>query len=276
VTWSPQPGILVAVETGSGLTRDELLTIASNVTPTSSLPSILLVLALTGTDSDGRQAVAVGGVISGEICLTTSTGCTQVLQTSPEPGMVAASAIYSQPTDFGIAGVATGDIASIQATHPDGSIANIHLTRQPVGTTQAFALITDEAVTLTPLDAAGNPIEKFEVSNAPPPAQSATETTISASATLPGYLPSPECSTTHIIEMPAVVGLTVEDATRLLTQLCIQAATTFSDSATTGTGSPAYPSGIIVAQEPTAATPIAVPTSATLTAESQLPVVTTP
>lgn len=191
VTWSPQPGALVAVETGPGLNRDDLLTIASHITPTLTLPSIPLVLASTEIDSSSRQAVALGGVINGEICLTTTTGCTQVLQSTPEPGTVAAAAIYAQPTDFGIAGIATGDITTIQATHPDGSITDIKPTQQPIGTTQAFALITDTAVTLIGLDAAGNPIQNIEVTNVPRPAEGVTPTTVSAS-TVPGTTASPE------------------------------------------------------------------------------------
>ena len=184
VTWLPQPGALVAVETGPGLTREDLLTIASNITATLTLPSIPLVLASTEIDSSSRQAVALGGVINGEICLTTTTGCTQVLQSTPEPGTVAAAAIYAQSTDFGIAGIATGDITTIQATHPDGSITDVHPTQQPIGTTQAFALITDTAVTLIGLDAAGNPIQNIEVTNVPRPAEDATPTTVTASTTM--------------------------------------------------------------------------------------------
>lgn len=185
VTWSPQPGVLVAVETGPTLTRDELLTIASNVTPTTTLPSIPLVLASTGTDSDGRQAVALGGIINGEICLATPAGCTQVLQGVPEPGTVAATAIYSHPTNFGIAGIATGDIVAIRAVHPDGSTADIPLARQPIGTTQAFALVTESPVTLVALDASATPIENVEITNNPPPGDTVVPTTVSANTTPP-------------------------------------------------------------------------------------------
>ncbi len=185
VTWSPQPGVLVAVETGPTLTRDELLTIASNVTPTAALPSIPLVLASTDTDSDGRQAVALGGIINGEICLDIPAGCTQVLQGVPEPGTVAASAIYAHPTDFGIAGIATGDIAAIRVIRPDGSTTDIPLARQPIGTTQAFAFVTDASVTLIALDASATPIENVAITNIPPPAETVVSTTVSANTTPP-------------------------------------------------------------------------------------------
>jgi|JI10StandDraft_1071094.scaffolds.fasta_scaffold17765_3 hypothetical protein len=169
VTWSPQPGTLVAVESGPGLTRDDLLTIADHVTPTTTQAAISLVLAATETDPEGRQAVALGGVIDGEICLTTTGGCEQVLPSTPEPGTVAAAAIYSQPTDFGIAGIATGDIATIRASRPDGTTTDVTLARQPIGTTHAFALVTDTAVTLTAFNTDGTPIENIEVTTAPRP-----------------------------------------------------------------------------------------------------------
>lgn len=217
VTWSPQPGVLVAVETGPGLTRDDLLTIASHVTPTSALPSIPLVLASTEIDSGSRQAVTLGGLINGEICLTTSTGCTQVLQSTPQPGTVAAAAVYAQPTDFGIAGIATGNITTIRATHPDGSITDVHPTQQPIGTTQAFAFITDTAVTLIGLDAAGNPIQNIEVANVPRPAENVTPTTVSAITTPGTTAPPPDCLVGNVAEMPvlacvAVAALVVTEA----------------------------------------------------------------
>jgi hypothetical protein len=185
VTWSPQPGVLVAVETGPALTRDELLTIASNITPTATLPSIPLVLASTAKDSEGRQAVALGGIINGEICLTTAEGCTQVLHSTPEPDAVAAPAIYAHPTDFGIAGIATGDIAAVRVVHRDGSTTDIPLARQPVGTTQAFALVTDAPVTFIALDASATPIENVEITNIPPSAETVVPTTVSANTTPP-------------------------------------------------------------------------------------------
>lgn len=276
VTWSPQPGTLVAVETGPSLTRDDLLTIASRVTPTSVLPSIPLVLASTEIDSDGRQAIALGGVTNGEICLTATTGCAQVLQGTSEPGIIAASAIYAQPTDFGIAGIATVDVATIRATHPDGSITDIHPTRQPIGTTQAFALVTDTAVTLTGLDAAGNPIQNIEVTNAPIPAEATTPTTVLVSTTPATTAPPQDCSTSNTAEMPVLIGLTVDDATRLLSPFCIQPAITFTDPGSPATGTPSYPSGIISTQEPAAGTKISVGAVVTLTAHSTLPGISVP
>ena len=271
VTWSPQPGALVAVETGPGLTRNDLLTIAAHITATLALPSIPLVLASTAIDSSSRQAVALGGVINGEICLTTTTGCTQVLQSTPEPGTVAAAAIYAQPTDFGVAGIATGDITTIRTTHPDGSITDVHPTQQPIGTTQAFALITDTAVTLIGLDAAGNPIQNIEVTNVPRPAEDVAPTTVSASTTPGTTAPPPDCRASSIAEMPVLTGLTVEDATRLLAPFCIQPVITFTDPGSAETNTPAYPSGIISAQEPAAGTQISFGAAVTLAARSTLP-----
>jgi hypothetical protein len=191
VTWSPLPGTLVAVETGPGLTRDDLLNIASNVTPTSETLPIALELAATDTDGDGRQVVALGGVFNGEVCLDITSTCAQVPDGPPVGGMNAPSVIYTQPTDFGIAGLATGDIATIRVTWPDGSITDITPTRQPIGTTQAFALITDSPATLTALDAAGNPIADTEIAgtehtSGPAPATApatAPPTTISGDTT---------------------------------------------------------------------------------------------
>lgn len=276
VTWSPQPGVLVAVETGPGLTRDDLLTIASHVTPTSGRPSIPLVLASTEVDSSSRQAVALGGVINGEICLTTTTGCTQVLQSTPEPGTVAAAAIYAQPTDFGIAGIATGDITTIQATHPDGSITDVHPTQQPIGTTRACAFITDTAVTLIGLDAAGNPIQNTEVANVPRPAENVTPTTVSAITTRGTTAPTPDCLMGNVAEMPVLTGLTVEDATRVLTTFCIKPVITFVDPGRAETNTPAYPSGIVSTQEPAAGTQISFGAAVTLAARSTLPGVSVP
>jgi len=276
VTWSPQPGALVAVETGPGLTRDDLLTIASNITATPTLPSIPLVLASTEIDTSSRQAVALGGVINGEICLTTTTGCTQVLQSTSEPGTVAAAAIYAQPTDFGIAGIVTGDIITIRATHPDGSITDLHPTQQPIGTTQAFALITDTAVTLSGLDAAGNPIRNIEVTNVPRPAEGVTPTTVTVSTTPGTIAPPPDCRATNIAEMPVLTGLSVEDATRLLAAFCVQPVITFADPGSAESNTQPYPSGIISAQEPAAGTQISFGAAVTLTARSTLPDISVP
>jgi hypothetical protein len=143
------------------------------------------VLASTAKDSEGRQAVALGGIINGEICLTTAEGCTQVLHSTPEPDAVAAPAIYAHPTDFGIAGIATGDIAAVRVVHRDGSTTDIPLARQPVGTTQAFALVTDAPVTFIALDASATPIENVEITNIPPSAETVVPTTVSANTTPP-------------------------------------------------------------------------------------------
>lgn len=178
VTWSPQPGILVALETGPGLTRDDLFTIADHITPATALPVIPLVLAI-GTDDDGRQAFALGNVLNGETCLITTEDCRPQLHGTPErPNAESPPAIYTQPTGNGIAGLATGDIATIHATRSDGTTTEVELVRQPIGATQAFAIVTDTALTLTATDSDGNPIESLETA-AVPEVEQTVPTTIS-------------------------------------------------------------------------------------------------
>jgi hypothetical protein len=172
VTWSPSPGTLVAVETGEDLTRDELLIIASGVVPTTSSPSIPLELAHAKSD-DGREAFALGWIRNGEVCVNTDTECQLVTASEPQPGSVQAAAVYSRPTEFGIQGITTADIAAVRVTGLDGGTGatDIATTPQPVGVTRAFAVVSySSPVTVIPLDATGNPIANFEMTQVPLPA----------------------------------------------------------------------------------------------------------
>lgn len=172
VTWSPRPGVLVAVETGPGLTRDSLLAIADNIMPTRATPTIPLVLAATHVDA-GEQAIALGGVVNGEICLATATGCTPM-----QTGTTSSSVLYTQPTENGIAGLATADVATIRVTWPDGAMVDITPTPQPIGTTQAFAFFADSSVILTALDAIGNTIPDTELTSDPDPPETVPSSTV--------------------------------------------------------------------------------------------------
>jgi hypothetical protein len=194
VTWSPQPGVLVAIETGPGLTRDDLLAISGNITPTTATPSMPLLLAVADVAA-GQQAIALGGVIDGEVCLATATGCSSIQAVT-----TAASPLHTQPTEFGIAGLATGNVATIRAVWPDGATADITPTPQPVGTTQVFVVSTNSPVTLTALDDQGNAIPDSETVANPAPPEAAPPTTATldprpAATTAPLDAPTPLSST---------------------------------------------------------------------------------
>jgi hypothetical protein len=197
VTWSPQRGVLVAIETGPGLTRDDLLAIAGNITPTTATPSMPLLLAVADVAA-GQQAIALGGVIDGEVCLATATGCSSLQSETT-------ASLSTQPTEFGIAGLASGDVATIRAVWPDGATADITPIPQPIGSTQVFVLSTNTPVTLTALDAQGNTIPDSELSTNPAAPATAPPTTVSfdptsATSTIPLDAPPPLSTSTVYID----------------------------------------------------------------------------
>jgi len=165
VTWSPTPGTLVAVETNSGSNREDILTIAAGVVPTTQQPTVLLVLATTPPDADGLSVEALGSIVDVELCIPTNQGCT-----SAAAGTLVIEHSFSSKE--GIVGLAGAGIVSLRITLADGITVVMFpdgaggdpLTDLVVGTSRAFAIDLNGRydIKIVGLDASGTPIAGTE------------------------------------------------------------------------------------------------------------------
>lgn len=160
ITVEMAPGVFVAVET-MGYTLDELVAFAEHLEPATVQIPIPLDLASVTVGGVGYELS--GAVVNGEVCLLSS----QWTNGGPRDCTLLGDAnLIVLPTDSAgfYTGLVSDKVASITITYADGTSADATPTSQPVGDTQAFAIVGEQpAVSIIAVDPQGNELARSEL-----------------------------------------------------------------------------------------------------------------